>query len=107
MMQKLCFRNAALTAFGCTAFDPAGAHYAEGFAQGTAGLWFHHAWVVSSAGEVIERTWETPGDRYVGVILTRREFTHGWGGCQLSTWPIGISLAPVSAEGETHDAHGS
>jgi hypothetical protein len=104
MAVKQCFRNAALTALGCTASDATGARYAEGFAEGTAGLWFHHAWVISADGVVIERTWDHLATRYIGVTFTRSQFTRPLGYCQLSEWPLGITLAPAFA-GDVNDSH--
>jgi hypothetical protein len=92
MTPRKCFANTARTIAGLTTFDPSGCRYAEGFALGYGGLWYHHAWVVSASGLVTERTWREPGTCYVGVTLS--EFPRQLGCCQLSDWPLGIAMGP-------------
>jgi len=96
MTPKMCFWNSARVIAGLTAFDPAGCRYAEGFAQGALGMWFHHAWIVNSFGLVLERTWKKPGDRYVGVTFT--EFPRDLGYCQLEDWPLNMAWGPGYAD---------
>jgi hypothetical protein len=91
-----CFNNAARTALGFTAFDPDGCTYAEGFAL-SAGTrrWYHHAWVITTFGLVIERTWKIPGTRYAGVTFrSQEEFRREPGRCQLADFPLGIPWGP-------------
>lgn len=90
---RLCFANAARTVHGMTRLNAAGCHYAEGFALSNLGFWFHHAWIISAAGLVIERTWPVPADRYVGVITSVPVARIGE--CQLTCWPAGIAFAPA------------
>jgi hypothetical protein len=91
---KRCFTNAARIRYGLTSFDPAGCQYAEGFTEGFLGLWYHHAWVINAAGLVIERTWQEPGTRYVGVTFDNSQLSRAPGQCQLSDWPFGIAMGP-------------
>jgi hypothetical protein len=97
MTSGYCFWNAARVAAGETAFNPAGCKYAEGFALSSrVGLWFHHAWVVNAAGLVIDRTWQAPADRYVGVTFD--EVIWEPGDCQLDEWALGTVIGPHYAE---------
>lgn len=96
-----CFNNSARTVFGLTAMDPEGLKYAEGFAQASTGMWWHHAWVVNKAGLAVDRTWHLPGRRYVGVAMTSRELLHGSfaygkvpGQCLLAYEPCGTPWGP-------------
>jgi hypothetical protein len=92
MTPKMCFTNAARIAGGLTSFNPEGYRYAEGWMLGPFGIWFHHGWVVTAAGLVIERTLKEPGDRYVGVTFD--EFPRDPGLCQLADWPFGHAWGP-------------
>lgn len=72
MEATYCFYNSAATVLGEVAGSvPAGLRYAEGFALSSMGLWFHHAWCVMPDGLVLDRTWDQPGQRYVGVIIDK------------------------------------
>ncbi len=91
MTKKQCFTNSARIVLGLTKLSPAGLRYAEGFAlSSTTGMWFHHGWVVTESGLVLERTWNEPADRYVGVALEPGEWLRCPGVCQLSDWPVGM-----------------
>jgi len=89
-----CFRNAARIVGGLTAYNPAGCQYAEGFTLTEMGFWSHHAWVITPGDQVIERTWKTGGQRYVGVTIDLADFPNYPGSCQLSEWPLGFAWAP-------------
>jgi len=103
MTPNMCFTNSARIVGGLTSFDPHGCRYAEGFALGYLGLWYHHGWVVNAFGLVIERTWKEPGERYVGVTFT--DFPRDIGCCQLGDWPFGHAWGPKLAdEPEAADA---
>ena len=81
MADKACYRNAAITAMTDLQW-----RYAEGMALpvGTAeGWWVHHAWNVDAGGRVLDRTWHTPGLRYLGRVIdvkqvARRISETGW-----------------------------
>jgi hypothetical protein len=93
MTPRECFSNSARTVLGLTAVDRKGLQYAEGFALShTVGMWFHHGWVVNTAGLAVDRTWDEPADRYVGVIVEKlgTHLKRPPGTCQLATWPVGI-----------------
>jgi hypothetical protein len=99
MTKKMCFWNSARVVSGLTAFDSYGCQYAEGFALSRQlGLWFHHAWVVNSFGLVIDRTWNEPGDRYIGVTFTPGSTGKDFGCCQLDEYPLGTAWGPALAE---------
>jgi hypothetical protein len=99
MTPKMCFWNSARVIAGLTAYDPAGCQYAEGFALShRLGMWFHHAWVVSPAGLVLERTWDEPGDRYIGVTFKPGDTDKDFGCCQLDEYPFGTAWGPALAE---------
>lgn len=72
-----CFNNAF-----STSVPPYSLAYAEGFALNSNGLWFHHAWNLNASAEVIDRTWRTPGQRYVGVIFGAAELLAWWKACR-------------------------
>lgn len=98
MTPRRCFSNAARTVLAQTAFDPEGCMYAEGFAlSAVTGMWVHHAWVASAFGLAVERTWEVPGDRYVGVTIDGGQMTRPPGMCQLARFPLDFPWAPFLA----------
>ncbi len=91
MTRKQCFTNSARIVLGLTKLSPAGLRYAEGFALSPAiGMWFHHGWVVTESGLVLERTWDKTADRYVGVALKPGEWLRCPGVCQLSGQSLGM-----------------
>jgi hypothetical protein len=104
MRKQQCFNNAARTALGLTAFDAEGCRYAEGFAlSAVTGMWVHHAWVLNAFGLVIDRTWEVPGERYVGVTFDDDQAARPWGMCQLASFPLDMPWGPYM-EGRPEDA---
>lgn len=100
MTAKECFRNSQLVALGVVSNSHGKCRYAEGFALGFAGLWYHHAWVVNAAGLAVELTWEDAGERYIGVTVTKSVLGtfHETGCSQLVNWPLGTAWAPNLTE---------
>ena len=94
MTPQRCFSNAARTVLGETKFDASGCQYAEGFALTSLGMWSHHAWVVTPAGLVVERTWPYCSGRYVGVTVEALGGYRPAGWCQLSDDSCGFAWAP-------------
>lgn len=92
-----CFYNAAHSVHGRSKDAPSW-KYAEGFALSALGLWNHHAWVVLPDGTVMDRTWDEPGQLYVGVVVDPTPFEEGES--QLTALPVGIPWAPGFADDE-------
>ena len=92
MTPGMCFTNAAEVAF-----TTPGCEYAEGFAEGALGLWYHHAWVITPGGLVADPTWDVPGTRYVG--MTFPSMPRVLGRCQLTAKPAGFGWGPAMADG--------
>jgi hypothetical protein len=68
MADGACFYNAMHTVL-----DHPEVSYAEGLAMtDVSGLYVHHAWNVDRDGRAIDRTWPTPGKRYVGIVIDRK-----------------------------------
>lgn len=65
---KECFKNSAKLALS------RGLDYVEGFAHsGLISLPIYHAWCVDADGGIVDVTWRTPGESYIGVVIPRQD----------------------------------
>jgi hypothetical protein len=108
MTPKECFRNVQCVVLGTVKSSHGRCRYAEGFALGYAGLWYHHAWAVNAAGLAVELTWDDAGERYIGVTVAKSVLGsyRETGCCQLTDWPLGTAWAPHMTAGSARRLFG-
>jgi hypothetical protein len=108
MTPKECFRNVQCVVLGATENAHGRCQYAEGFALGFAGLWYHHAWAVNAAGLAVELTWDDAGERYIGVTVTKNVIGtfRDTGCCQLTDYPLDFAWAPSMTPESAHHLFG-
>jgi hypothetical protein len=96
-----CFKNAGLAVTGPK--RSADHHYVEGWA-GWGTEWFEHAWIVDSAGRVIDQTWRYhPNQIYFGVPFKRYWIAHTMQ--RQSVWKPSLWILEFDPDAQKHIAH--